>query len=210
LEPELLEYGCPLDNGRVDGPNVASRTAASSIGTLKVPPLELLHGILLDELDLTSLTTLRSVSRGLRDVVDLLPQYHAIITHAPNGLRAAISLEVADSFSCRKLYTALCSSSCIGCGEFGAYLLTCSRVCYLCYTTDWEFLPITKQHSRIFWALNPGDIDSAGTAVARSLPSRYHPHSITSYIARHQLVDFCYPGDIAHDLRGPDHEQLVM
>jgi hypothetical protein len=170
---------------------------------------------LLDELYLTSLTTLRSVSRGLREVDDLLPQYHAIITHPPNSLRAAISLEAADSFSCRKLYTALCSSLCIGCGEFGAYLylLTRSRVCYLCFTADWEFLPITKQHSRILWALTPGDIDSAGTAVARSLPGQYHPqqqHSMTSYIVRHQLVDFCFSGDITHDLRGADHDQPVM
>jgi hypothetical protein len=199
LEPELLEDGCPLDNGRHDNPNVASRTAASSIGALNVLPLELLHGILLDELDLTSLMTLRSVSRGLREVIDLLPQYHSIITHPPNSLRAAIGLEAADSFSCRKLYTALCSSLCIGCGEFDAYLdlLTCSRVCYLCFTADWEFLPITKQHSRIFWALNPGDIDPVGTTVARSLPGQYHPHqphSMTSYIARPQLVDFCFSG----------------
>jgi hypothetical protein len=39
----------------------------------------------MDELDLAALTTLRLVSRGLRLVVDSLPQYHSIVTHAPNS-----------------------------------------------------------------------------------------------------------------------------
>jgi hypothetical protein len=125
-----------LENGRHDDPEITSRTAVSPIGLLNFLPLEILHGILLDELDLAALTTLRLVSRGLRLVADSLPQYHSIVTHAPNSLRAAISLEMESSVSCRKLYTELCSNFCKSCGKFGAhlYLLTCSRVCY--YITD--------------------------------------------------------------------------
>jgi hypothetical protein len=212
LEPELLEDGCPLDNGRHDDPEVTSRTAVSSIGLLNLLPLELLHGILLDELDLAALTTLRSVSRGLRLVVDSLPQYHSIVTHAPNSLRAAISLEIASSVSCRKLYTELCSDVCRGCGKFGAYLylLTCSRVCYICFTEDTKFMPMTKQHSKIFWGVTSRDLASGGITVARSLPGRYQPYSMVSQGSRVQLVDLFTAGDIAFDLYDGSPEDMFL
>lgn len=82
LEPESFERGCPLDNGRQDG-----REISSSRGRLEILPVELLHTILLD-IDLESLTALRSVNRCIRLTIDTLWKYNEIITHAPNSLRA--------------------------------------------------------------------------------------------------------------------------
>jgi hypothetical protein len=75
-------------------------------------------------------------------------------------LRAVISLEIASSISYRKLYTELCSDVCRGCGKYGAYLylLACSRVSYLCFTEDTEFMPMTKQRIKIFWGITSRDL----------------------------------------------------
>jgi hypothetical protein len=127
-------------------------------------------------------------------------------------LRAAISLEIASSVYYRKLYTELCSDVCRGCGKFGAYLylLTCSRVCYLCFTEDTEFMPMTKQHSKIFWGITSRDLTSGGITVARSLPSRYQPYSMVLQGLRVQLVDFFTAGDIAFDLYDGSPEDMFM
>jgi hypothetical protein len=132
LDPEMLEDTCPLDNGRHGEGGVL--LAALSIGTLNILPLEILQNILVDELDLASLTNLRSVSRGFRSTLDSLPQYNAIISHAPSSIRALLSLEIASFFPCKALYRVLCEEKCAFCGDFGAnlYLLTCNRVCYQC------------------------------------------------------------------------------
>lgn len=171
LEPEGLERGCPLDNGRHDGPEISS-----SLGKLDTLPTELLHTILLD-LDLQSLTALRSVNRCIRLTIDTLWQYNEIITHAPNTLRAALSINVGTIISCRQLHGALCSQECVACGRFGAflYLLTCSRVCYECLVEDPRFLPLTPKHARVAFGLSSCEIAKLPTAIA--IPGIYSQSS---------------------------------
>ena len=105
----------------------------STLGTLDALPTELLDNILMD-LDFQSLAQLRSVNRLARRVVDTLPQYKAIVTHAPMTLRLLFKRRVAASTSCRALHDALSSPACACCGDFGMllYLFTCIRVCGLC------------------------------------------------------------------------------
>ncbi|KAI9825618.1 MAG: hypothetical protein M1832_000962 [Thelocarpon impressellum] len=171
LKPELLELACPLDNGRHDGDETTGQPLRD-LGRLERLPLELLHSTLLD-LDLQSLTTLRAVSRRARSVVDALPQYRDIVTHAAASLRAALSLNVASWIFCRMLHRELCSKTCVNCSHFGAtlYLLNCSRVCYPCLNDDLRLLPLTPTNARSAFGL--GSLELSSLPTARSLPGRY-------------------------------------
>ena len=152
-------------------------------------PPELLTDILVERLDLSSLTKLRSVSRGVRSMVSSLPQYNAIVTHAPASLRASLSLQTAKYTSCRQLYKALCSEFYTTCPEFGAYLYvpTCVRVCYLCFTTKLRYKAITSGEARARWVMN-AEV-SKDTIQFLSLPGKYQIHHGSSRRRRLCLVD---------------------
>ena len=184
LEPQTLEMGCPLDNGRHRG-----LTSPNSLDLFSRMPPELLTDILVERLDLSSLTKLRSVSRGVRSMVSSLPQYNAIVTHAPASLRATLSLQTAKYTSCRQLYKALCSEFCTTCPEFGAYLYvpTCERVCYLCFTTKLRYKAITSGEARARWGMN-AEV-SKDTIQFLSLPGKYQIHHGSSRRRRLCLVD---------------------
>jgi len=181
LEPVDLERGCPLDNG------LHEKQDTATLGNLKTLPVELIKMILLD-LDLPSLTTLRRVNRRTRLTIDTLLQYSEIIRYASNSLRAALSIKVGASISCRQLYTELCSQECVACGRFGAflYLLTCSRVCYVCLVEDPRFLPLTPKHARIAFGLSSYETDKLPTAI--TLPGIYS-HNSKMCRTRLSLVD---------------------
>jgi hypothetical protein len=181
LEPVDLERGCPLDNGRHDKRDTAT------LGTLGTLPVELIQTILLD-LDLQSLTSLRRVNRRTRLTIDTLWQYNEIITYASNSLRAALSLNVGTSISCRQLHRELCSQECVTCSRFGAflYLLTCSRVCYVCLVEDPRFLPLTPKHARIAFGLSSSETGKLPTAI--TLPGIYS-HNSRVRRTRISLVD---------------------
>jgi hypothetical protein len=181
LEPVDLERGCPLDNGRHEMQDTAT------LGTLESLPVELAHTILLG-LDLQSLTTLRRVNRRMRLTIDSIWQYNEIITYASNSLRAALSINVGTSISSRQLHTELCSQECVTCGRFGAflYLLTCSRVCYVCLVEDQRFLPLTPKHARVSFGLSSYETDKLLTAI--TIPGTYS-HSSKIWRTRISLVD---------------------
>jgi hypothetical protein len=71
-------------------------------------------------------------------------------------------------------------------------------------------MPMTKQHSKIFWGITSRDLTSGGITVARSLPSRYQPYSMVLQGLRVQLVDFFTAGDIAFDLYDGSPEDMFM
>jgi hypothetical protein len=53
------------------------------------------------------LHVLRTVNRGVRHVIDALPQYRTVATHAPHAIRAVLSGGLASSILCRNLHDAL-------------------------------------------------------------------------------------------------------
>ena len=172
LEPMDLQRRCPLDNGLHDDLQVTPQKSSFSLGSLDTLPIELLCAILLD-LDLQSLTRLRSVNCRARFTVDTLPQYNNIITHAPSSIRAALSINMSPWISCRQLHKELCSQECAGCGSFGAflYLLSCQRICYICLLEETRFLPLTPANARIEFGLNHHELSKL--PIALSLPGRY-------------------------------------
>jgi hypothetical protein len=143
-----LEARCPLDNGRHNCMPIFPRFAAGQLDRL---PLELLIEVLL-RLDIPSLTRFRSLNRRTMELVNSVRQYTAIIEHCPNIIRAIVSIQ-ADAFDCGTLYRTLCTSRCSTCNRFGhhLYLIDCRRVCYLCYTQQPEFFPLTRHEaSKLF------------------------------------------------------------
>ncbi|MCJ1390472.1 hypothetical protein MMC18_003331 [Xylographa bjoerkii] len=157
-----LELKCPLDNGKHQNDfNLQYSAKTATMRHFDILPAELRNAVFL-ELDIQNLTTLRAVNRYTRSMVDAHPQYHAIITYAPRVLRAVLSVGVAQHITCAVLFTSLCTSRCVKCGDFGPYmyLLTGSRVCYFCMTEEDEFLPFKPMHARLAFGLDTATLSS--------------------------------------------------
>ncbi|KAI9753682.1 MAG: hypothetical protein M4579_005034 [Chaenotheca gracillima] len=171
LNLENLEQTCPLDNGRHEASSYTGHSSRNLASIEKLPP-ELMDMVLID-LDLRTLTTLRSTSRPLRSAVDALWQYHDIVIYAAYTIRAALSLNVASGITCRALHQELCSRTCVNCGQFGPilYLLSCGRICYVCLSDEVHFLPLRRLNARYEFGL--GSYELASLPSARSIPGRY-------------------------------------
>lgn len=96
IQSKGLQINCPLDNGHLERRAAGNKTnQISHIGDLELLPTEIIH-IIFGLLDLQTLTSVRSVSWQMRDLVDSLSTYKAIIQYAPDALRALISTTTAD------------------------------------------------------------------------------------------------------------------
>ena len=147
IQSEVLEKHCPLDSGRLERRIVAPSSTQAELfdsGNLTTLPLEMKH-LILRLLDLKPLTNLRAVSWGARTLVDNLPQYKAIIEHAPNALRAFLSTNMAVQLTSTNLFDTLCTQACFCCGQFGPMLdlFTCNRCCTPCASDSNDLLSIT-------------------------------------------------------------------
>ncbi|EFY95163.1 hypothetical protein X797_010146 [Metarhizium robertsii] len=137
LDDARLETRCPLDNGRHHG------QPKYPAGRLDLLPTELITYVLL-ALDLPSLTAFRRVNRRAMSLVDSLHQYRMIFEHCPDILRAIVSID-AKYFDCASLFNTLSTTKCATCDRFGGYLylITCKRVCYLCFILDPLYFPVS-------------------------------------------------------------------
>ncbi|KAH9884600.1 hypothetical protein F4778DRAFT_556881 [Xylariomycetidae sp. FL2044] len=137
LDDAELDARCPLDNGRHV---ILPKTSA---GQLDLLPPELIDEVL-RMLDIPTLTTFRRVNQRAMHLVDSLPPYRRLWTSCRTILRAVVSINAA-SFSCETLFQALTGEKCESCGLFGGYLylITCKRVCYVCFTERKEYFPVS-------------------------------------------------------------------
>ena len=115
-------------------------------GVLDLLPLELLQDMLA-KLDLLSLTNLQAVNRQAFTVVNSIPAFKAIITHARTALRSIIAVKAGHLVTCQDLYDSMLFPKCATCGDYGEYIyvLTCKRVCYLCLSYWDDYLPRRAQ-----------------------------------------------------------------
>ena len=161
LDDARLSTGCTLHATRSD---IMPREALFPLGQLDNLPHELLIEILL-HCDLVSLATFRRVNRRATKLVDSISQYGSILKNCPDIIRAVLSIQ-ATSYDCQTLYQTLCTTQCSSCDRFGdyLYLITCKRVCYACFTTRTEYLPLeTRLASCHFAAHNPPQQNSGKT-----------------------------------------------
>ncbi|EEP80058.1 predicted protein [Uncinocarpus reesii 1704] len=112
----------------------------STLGTLEVFPLEVLH-MILSGLDIQSLSSFRAANRSASTVVKTISKYTSLYTLAPSVFQAVVSFGAGSWITCEELRATLSSDSCATCGGFGSfiYLYTCKRVCPECITRDPEY-----------------------------------------------------------------------
>lgn len=88
---------------------------------------------------------LKQFSHGTASLVDTLPRYSVIRQHCPDIFCAAVGI-CAVSFSCNTLYETLTTTSCSTCSRSGTYLylITCKRVCFFCFTSHADYMPVSS------------------------------------------------------------------
>ena len=142
LSDQDLERACPLSTHR------RRKRAEHCLGRLDTLPLEILNMILL-HLDLRSCASLQQTNRRGYDIIHEMPQLKAIIQHCPDTLRGIFSTEIAPFIELQQLLDKLTSPACESCNDFAGYLylLTCSRVCYRCFTQLPNYLPVLRSQA---------------------------------------------------------------
>ncbi|KAG0127763.1 hypothetical protein HOY82DRAFT_61870 [Tuber indicum] len=160
LSPAKLRRNCPLDHDRT---TIAPPTSSSTnpfppgLGDLSAYlPLEIINEILLF-LDIRSLLAFRRVNTTALATINSLPEYRAVITHAPDVIRAYVAIDLSSHANIHELFQALTSKLCSYCNSFGAFifLLECRRVCWHCHTQDPELLPICRGLAAVSFGVSP-------------------------------------------------------
>ncbi|EHY58003.1 hypothetical protein ABEF92_002930 [Exophiala dermatitidis] len=179
LSDQHLARKCPLTpyGGRRE-------KAKYGLGRLDVLPLEIVNMILL-HLDIQSCTSLQRTNRRGYDTVHELPQLQAVIRHCPNVLRGILGTEMASFIGYQQLLNKLTSPTCESCIDFGGYLylLTCTRVCFRCFTKLPNYLPMLK--SQACRRLGVSKTDIKLLPCLKSVPGHY---TINRTSCRRRLV----------------------
>ena len=171
LDDNLSISTPPSHNGHTYG------SSTVDLGVLDKLPLELLQ-FLLSQLDLRTFETFRRVNQRALEVTESIPQYKAIATHARTALRGILSIETGPWITCEILYEKLCTAQCEECGDFGGYLylLTCKRVCFLCFTETWKYLPLPYSEAFRKWGATTRILSTVPRL--RSVPGVYSPNGM--------------------------------
>ena len=146
--PVNTKWDCTLDQNLPHPTGSQNKTRRRNLlekdlGALDLLPLELLQEIL-SYLDLRSLANFRHANRRATEVVESIPRYKATMTHAGYVIPCILGIETGPWITLGTLYDQICTAKCEKCGDFGGYLyiLTCTRVCFYCFTEDKKYLPL--------------------------------------------------------------------
>lgn len=177
-----IDNTCQLDH------QLATRTPRYGLGALDRLPLELIHMTLI-RLDIQSLSDFRRVNTKAKQTTDSIPQYKRIMAYVPASVRGSLNIKTARFFSCLDLYETLLTAECDSCGDFGGYLylVTCCRVCFLCFTEKPDYLPILRKDAIRKFGL--GSKHLASLPCLKSFPGRYSPRGIKCR-RREILIDY--------------------
>ncbi|KAK4236029.1 hypothetical protein C8A03DRAFT_17288 [Achaetomium macrosporum] len=191
VNDHLLDDNLPAPPSEVESqPHGPSLAPTADLGALAALPVELVHQILA-YLDMRSLADFRTVNRQAAATADTLIEYGAIAAHAPTVLRSIPASETGRLMTSAALYATLRSPDCekCGCGHFGGYvyLVTCTRLCYACFSRNIQWLPMTTDFACLSFGLDRRAVDALPERM-RIVPRRYSPRAepITS---RDILVD---------------------
>jgi hypothetical protein len=107
-----------------------------------------------------------------------LAQYRAIATHAPVALCGILSIGIGQWISCQDLHDKLCTAECDSCGDFWGYLylITCRRVCFLCFTEATDYLPLRQVDAIRKFGLSREHL--ANLPAMKTVSGCYSPRSI--------------------------------
>ena len=175
IDTDELQRYCPMDQASSKTPSASHmRNATASLGRFDKLPVETAQNIL-SNLDLGTLTSLRSTSKRLNLLVDSLFPYKEVFTHAPDALRALLSTGATRYFTAVDLQNALRSQECFQCSRFGPflYLLECRRCCWQCLISSQSLMPISKDAARLLYHLDPQTMLDLPTVL--TIPGAYGP-----------------------------------
>lgn len=166
-----------IDNSHHSAKQLSFRSPRYGLGALDRLPLEIIH-LALIQLDMQSLTDFRRVNKRARLITDSIPQYKRILVHAPAAIRGSLNIKTARFFSCLDLYEKLSTAECDSCGDFGGYLylVTCRRVCFLCFTEKTDYLPVLRKDAIRKFGLRSEHL--ASLPCMKSFPGFYSPREI--------------------------------
>ncbi|KAI0506230.1 hypothetical protein F5B22DRAFT_471880 [Xylaria bambusicola] len=155
----------------------------TNIGLLSVLPLEILHEVI-SQLDILSLSHFRRLNRQAFELIGSHPAYRVIAKYARNALCGILAVKTGKWITCDTLYQILCTSKCEQCGDFGGYLylITCRRVCFLCFTSNRAYLPMRLDHASWKFGLHHRvikDLPCVKIVYGRYSPDQRRPiHSV--------------------------------
>ena len=153
LSDQDLQKACPLSHHR------SCEKPKYDLGSLDMLPLEILN-MILAWLDIHSLMSLQRINRRGFALIHGLPQLMDIFRHCPDVLRGILSTEIAPYIGLSQLVGKLSSTACESCDDFGGYLylLTCSRVCFHCFTQLPHYLPILRSEARRLFGVSTSNL----------------------------------------------------
>lgn len=186
LEENLPSPPAQAENGGRQ-PHPGRAPSAMNLGALDALPLELLQ-IILSQLDIRTLTGFQIVNRRAAELVSSLPKYSAINRYFRTAIRAILSIHTGRWITCEALYAKLCTAKCDYCGDFGGYLylVTCKRVCFICFTHEKPYLPLSPTYASRKFGLDRQLVNSLPRI--KVLPGVYSPNAkkVTATV----LVDY--------------------
>ena len=152
-------------------PRFPPRDAAGFFETL---PLELLYEILV-HLDIRSLTNFKYVNRRAAELVESQPHYKTIVKYAQNAVRGILCVQTGTWITCEILYKKLFLPECEECGDFTPYLyiITCRRVCFLCFSERARYLPLGASLVKRRYGFDPRK--NQKLPYMKTLPGTYSP-----------------------------------
>ncbi|KAJ0414908.1 hypothetical protein BJY00DRAFT_327340 [Aspergillus carlsbadensis] len=164
---------------------VAYRSPDLGYHSLTIGQFHLLHETLLN-LDYTTLNNLRLVNRTARRVVESIPAYSLLRTHALDTLRVMDAAKCSGYFAIGDLFEELCHPWCRTCPdlEFGPllYLPTLTRSCVKCNIVRREYQPGLVKNICYKYAISDRDINNKAhpLPVIRTIPNvpPFRPRSV--------------------------------
>lgn len=123
---QAIRRNCPLDHTRP----LLYKIPRHDHSRLDRLPTELLD-VILHSLDIQTLTSLRSLDRRAKLVIDNVPAYRDLVKQAPDALRAMLSTQTASYHTLHELTLALRTPECSLCPQYAFYLFLpdCRRCC---------------------------------------------------------------------------------
>ena len=174
----------------------------SSGGTMMKLPLELLHNIF-SSLDFESLGKLRLVSYVIKQTVEAMPAFKCMVEHASTALRALRESKLISEFSAVQLYNVLITDRCVGCGDYGPFLLlpTIERCCFNCLTDNLSMRVISMSAAASCFALSTRSLSHIPRMY--SIPGKYNNQRCSR---RQRLVSTRMARELAVKLHGGENE----
>jgi len=171
--------------------DVTTNSSTNSAGDFDGLPVEMIHNIL-RKLDFDSLGVMRLANSKTRSIVDSLPEYRSMMTHAPSIIHTLRVTTTSSHFTAEKLYALLINQHCVVCNDFGLFFFIPLgvRCCYSCLYNEPQFGVMTFAKARTELGIMPEEFRRI-FPVIRTVPGCYdwdtrrplHPRR--GLIARH-------------------------